>query len=610
MGIGGLWIVAVLAGLGYGAYRWRWLRVVSIVIALLVVLAVALFQSVDLGRPTAGGGEQDTSEIQRYAVDYTVSRTGDQSLVETLDVEFTEPRRGIFRFYDESDGVDPDVQHPVTVESVERCPARDAVDCRPEPFEEYYESGYHVVKIGDADVTYRPGTVNRYVITSTTTGAITQPRGSGEAQWYWNVVAGGWAMPIRKADVSVTLPVQPTAVRCITDSGPCETTSLSAGGTVTGTYSMIPPFTPVTWQADLPPQGLSVVPVGEEPAGETPWWATWFLLVLGAVAAVVFFWWIRSLREPPADETPVFAEPTKDILPAVWTFQEKAPGHGFQTMLMQLRELGAVRVDVQTDGAYMSTDPQWVQVTRTAETLPMIAGASELVEGVGIGQPGSSVVIAKDDTEVGRRIRSTDESVRKVSDHAAEVIGYYHRSWAGTAANVLAAVLPLLAIIVAVVFGQWWMAGLALLIPSVAGLWAVRSLQTELTPEGLAIRDQVSGLRTALGTPASIERFDYSVRARYFSQFLPWAVALGCADRWAEICRPAVPPETSAGYDPVFLSAWNTYSASEVVSTAVASVSAGAVAAYAATQSSSGSGGGGGGFSSGGGSGDGGGGSW
>ena len=107
-----------------------------------------------------------------------------------------------------------------------------------------------------------------------------------------------------------------------------------------------------------------------------------------------------------------------------------------------------------------------------------------------------------------------------------------------------------------------------------------------------------------------MERFDYSAKARYFAQFLPWAIALDCADQWAEICKP--PPGTepgSAGYDPMYAAAWSSYSASDVVSSAVASVSAGAVAAYAATQSSS-SGGGGGGFSSGGGGGGGGGGSW
>lgn len=594
------WVVIPAVVLWVFSYRSRVWRVITILIALAAVLVFPVLQKAFLGV-----SQQDSSIIRKYAIDYDVRANGRQILTETLDVEFTESRRGIFRFFDESDGVDKSVTHPVTVESVERCGTGETAKCVSEPYEVYYEDGFKVAKIGLASRVYPPGTVNRYVITSSTTGAFTQPEGSADAQWYWNVIAPGWNMPIRKSQVTVTFPVAPTAVRCLTESGACETSAGADRQVVTGAYNNLPPRTPVTWQADLPPAGLSVVPVS---AGNQ-WWKTPWALLPGAVLALILGLLIWRLRERPASEAPVFAEPTRDILPAVWTYREEPGAHPFQTMLMQLAVVGTVRVEVEGDGNPRSK-AKWVKVWREPDPVPAdIAGAADFIDGLDLQAQGSLAKIEKDSVTIGRKVQATEASLENESGSAAEKAGYYGKSALGLWVNLIASVLAPLALVMVVVFQQRWLAAM-LLVPAVVGIWATRSLRTTLTPAGLAMRDQVSGLRTALSTPASVERFDYSAKARYFAQFLPWAIALDCADRWAEICAP--PPGTepgSPGYDPMYSAAWSTYSASNVVSSAVASVSAGAVAAYAATQSSS-SGGGGGGFSSGGGSGGGGGGSW
>ena len=592
------WVFIPAVVLWVFGYRSRVWRVITIVIA---VAAVALFPL--LQKAFLGVTQQDSSVIRNYAIDYDVRAGGRQILTETLDVEFTEARRGIFRFYDEADGVDPDLTHPVTVESVKRCGTTESAKCVSEPYEVYYEDGVKVAKIGVASRVYPPGTVNRYVITSSTTRAFTQPDGTPDAQWYWNVIAPGWNMPIKKSQVTVTFPVAPTQVRCITESGACETRT--RGEVVTGSYKNLPPRTPVTWQADLPPQGLSVAPV----SASSQWWKTPWALLVGAVLALILGLLIWRLRERRASDAPVFAEPTRDILPAVWTYREEPGDHPFQTMLMQLAVTGTVRVEVAGDGNPDST-ADWVKVWRESGEVPSdIAGASDFVDGMDLQTPGASAKIEKDSVTIGRKVQSTEAALENEAGTAARAAGYYGKSTLGLWVTLIAAALAPAALVLVLVFQQRWPAAM-LLVPAVVGIWATRSLRTSLTPAGLAMRDQVSGLRTALSTPASVDRFDYAAKARYFAQFLPWAIALDCADRWAEICAP--PPGTepgSAGYDPTYSTAWHTYNASNVVSSAVASVSAGAVAAYAATQSSS-SGGGGGGFSSGGGSGGGGGGSW
>ena len=57
-------------------------------------------------------------------------------------------------------------------------------------------------------------------------------------------------------------------------------------------------------------------------------------------------------RERTPEETPVFAAPTDDILPAVWTYREEAPENSFQVLLLQLTQLGVLTLEVQPEGQY------------------------------------------------------------------------------------------------------------------------------------------------------------------------------------------------------------------------------------------------------------------
>lgn len=602
-----LWVLGAGIALVTAAYRWRVARAIAIVIALFCALGAAVVQQLDWS--SSGGGSTDTSIIRNYDSEFDIAADGTMTLVETLDVEFTETKRGIFRFFDENDGIDPDVRHPVTIESIQRCGTGELAKCADEPYETYYEDGYLVAKIGSATKPYPPGTVNRYVISSSTSNAITRPEGSAVGQWYWDVIGQGWQMPIRNAVVTVTFPVPPTDVRCFTETGACDTKATRDPETVTGTYAALPPRTPVTWQADLDPAGLRAVIVTPPDSESGTWWRGVWLLVPGALLALLFFALIRTQREPPASEAPVFAEPSKDILPTVWTYREEASEHSFQTMLLYLQHVDAVRIEVPQDGQYMSTDPEWIRIWRTDKPLPMITGAAEFISGMGLGANGASAVIAKDDVAIGRAVQSTEKTLASLTNKYAQAMGYYRVSGVGALVNGLAAAIPLISIISSVVFGQWWF-GLALLLPGVAGVWADRSMRTRLSDKGLKVRDQVNGLHTALSTRASVERFDYALKVRYFAQYLPWAVALDCANSWAEACKPDFPPDDPRWtQDASLMSAWSVYSGSQAISSAVASVSSAAVASYAATQSSSGGSGGGGG-SSGGGSGGGGGGSW
>jgi uncharacterized membrane protein len=163
--------------------------------------------------------------------------------------------------------------------------------------------------------------------------------------------------------------------------------------------------------------------------------------------------------------------------------------------------------------------------------------------------------------------------------------------------------------------------GSALLVPSLVGLvpagfvlgglgLASHAVGQRRTPQGRLAWARAGGFRRLLSTPSSQDRFDFSARTDAFIHYIPYAVAFGVADRWAEKYRTEMGTEPPIPvWYPVY---WGHgvgrfYTGGEFDSLSK-SVTA-SIGAYAAAQAASrgGSGGGGGSFGGGGG---GGGGSW
>lgn len=594
--IGGVFLVTV-------GYKYRAVRVlVTIAALIMIVLGPVLFAVVDeivatTSRPS------DSSTIVEYDLDYDLAKDGDLTLVETMDVHFSESRHGIFRFFDIEDAQDSGVKHEVDIRSVERCDS-DGV-CQNEPYTTYWEDGFYVAKIGSASVTYPAGTINTYKIESTTTNAITHVSGETDYQWFWDVIPGGWLMPINKVTVTASLPAEPAKpIECASSSGDCKVTATGANN-FSMTQELLTPQSPATWLATLPPQGLTAAPVSDSSRSLDNIGVKVLLVAIGVGSAAWMFLSIRKLKEPKPSQAPVFDEPSKDLLSAVWTLDEEPASSAFQAMLLKLSELNVVTIQPEMSGATVNEKPDWFDVTRTSEPWPPeLTGADTLLNSLGLTQPGTQVRIDKGSTSTGKTVQSTQSSLRSQSTAGALRDKYATRSGAGMAIHALSALLPVLALL-GVIAARSPYVGIMFVLPAIAGWWSDDSLATSLTRKGMRMRDQVSGLKVALSTKASVERYDYSLKARYFMQFLPWAVALDCAEDWAEACKPDDPAHES---DPNYYMAMNYYYMSHAVSSTIASVSEGAIASYSASQASSSSGGGG--FSAGGGSGGGGGGSW
>ena len=132
---------------------------------------------------------------------------------------------------------------------------------------------------------------------------------------------------------------------------------------------------------------------------------------------------------------------------------------------------------------------------------------------------------------------------------------------------------------------------------------------TRRTRAGRDLWSRVGGFHRVLSTPSSQERFEFSGRQELYTAYIPWAVALGCADEWAAKYRTEMgaEPPVPAYFAGAYAGSIGGGFADSMVNDFSSTVD-GAISSYQATQSSSSSGGGG--FSGGGGGGGGGGGSW
>jgi uncharacterized membrane protein len=137
------------------------------------------------------------------------------------------------------------------------------------------------------------------------------------------------------------------------------------------------------------------------------------------------------------------------------------------------------------------------------------------------------------------------------------------------------------------------------------GLMFDPGVLTKRTEAGREVWSRTGGFARFITTDSSESRFEAAKHLDWYPKYLPWAVALGSAEAWAQryeaqgLALPAVPWILWAGTG-------RNYSMNDM-NASFNSAIVGASAAYAASQASSG---GGGGFSGGSGGGGGGGGSW
>jgi uncharacterized membrane protein YgcG len=290
---------------------------------------------------------------------------------------------------------------------------------------------------------------------------------------------------------------------------------------------------------------------------------------------------------------------------AKYVYSEKVDRETYVATLMYAAEKGAV--DLTHDGDTWTIKDKngpagWAGLD------PVTTDTAHL-----LGGPGATFTASKKDVAAGKRLGTEISRFDASVETWAKASGHMVSSGLGGFGGLLV-LAGFGAMLVCAIWNPFSMTMLGL-IPggfAVAGtsLMATGS-GTSRTRAGRDLWSRVGGFRRMLATPSSKERFDFSGRKELYTAYIPWAVALDCADEWAAKYRVEVGEEPPVPH--YFAGAYAGAHTADYVNSMVGDFSStvdSAISSYNATQSSSSSGGGGGGFSGGGGGGGGGGGSW
>lgn len=566
---------------GGGALAWL-LRVVLV----LGILGVFLLEPFDTGSTTT-----ETATITSYDSQMVLTENGRLTTDENLVVALPSGKRGIFRIFDTADPRREGIEHPVTIESIER-------DGRTEPYQIIDSaSGTLTARIGDVDTVLIAGE-HDYRILSTTTGAL-EPGGEGETLWWWDIVGQGWQMPMQAVDVTAQLPTEPLSARCVQgEDTPC--TASIEGTTLRVRTGPLEPFTAVTVKVAFPADALPAPPAGEQSSNTL----TIILSILAAaVAAGLGLYLYRGTREQEPG-FPVLFEPPAGIFPAlgVKVLDETESSADLQATLFDLGERGILQL--------AGDDEQW-SVTMAADPAiaPQWPAETAMLQTLGLTHQGATFVVAGNKA-AGETIGEAKNALRSNVDIAASQ--FLSRSGAGWLAWLLGWLCTIAAIVMIGIYffgdGGWvaWplLIGTGIFSLIALGMMFDPGVVTKRTATGRDVWSRTGGFARFLTTDSAESRFEAAKHLDWYPKYLAWALALGSADAWAQryesqgVQLPVVPWILWAGTG-------QNFSMDRMNDSFNASI-ASASAAYAASQASSGSGG----FSGGSGGGGGGGGSW
>jgi uncharacterized membrane protein YgcG len=603
--------------------------------ALVAVLTLAglFWPLLDTGSGDEGPVD-DPVTVSLYEADFDLNANGHLDVTETITADFPSNRHGIYRYWDVSDPSDPGVRHVPELTSI-------TADGVVVPYETYWEQAdrYFVAKIGDPDVYLTPGS-HVYRIAYSTEGAISPATaGTGsfassegsnpvppQSVFYWNVIAQGWELPIANAEIRISLPSPSGQVQCSAGAGgvgpnavgPCGIEGAGSEA-ITLTAEGIPPRSGMTVRAAmaLPPPERT----------DLPWSVTWdkilgrsatqalAVIVLSLIAFAGGLWWARTSREPTPG-LPLVYEPPQGLGPVQTVFidTEGVGDHSLVATLLYMADRGLVALEHRSDDSWLvtgqGTDDQWATTDpvtlatglRLGVTRPGYWFLADGSTGAGLALKSAQDVIASDTERWARDAGLTEESISEILGRVA---------WWVALALAAIGFLGLL--------GGPTLHGLPFAAFALGGVGLQKSgVGARRTALGRGVWSRAGGFERLLSTPSSEDRFDFAARKDLFIAFIPYAVAFGVADRWAEKYRVATgqeppipgwyPYSTGAGYGLYGGGGWAFGEFDGALSTSIASYEASQAASSGGGGGFGGGGFGGGGF--GGGGGGGGGGSW
>ena len=553
----------------------------------MLALIAGLLACVNLCAPTAQAANGD--QFTRFVVDATVDANGVFDVRMTLDLQFASSGHGAYVWFLTRQKYDADHDRLYSYTNFQVSSPTGA----PAQYDTITETNDIQLKIGDPNQTVS-GT-QTYVVSYTASGLVNPDVASSNMdEIYWNVIPTGWELPISNVTVTLTGPADVIRTTCYmgTDfTSPC-TSDTSSGPTATYTQGTLSPG-----------EGLALVggwPVGTFPGAtlklgptassgstgssgssgsygsygssnsslENPFsfdegggfWAGGSAVVTGLVG-----WLIARLRKRGRDEQ--YANVTPGMLPVkgdtVQTKREEirdapvefAPPKGIPPRLVgacaregtaneditatiiDLAVRGYVHMDQQAGGNFdfqrTNADPATLnQVERTIYN-GLFAG-SPIITKAQLSSASFYDTYSGFQTLLAREFNA--QKWYKANPKA--VVAAYR---AGGLA--IAGLGTIASLVIGAFFAFNGIPGIGwLAIPCLVlgiGMFAVSKRMPVRTPVGSAVAIQSLGFKKYLET-AEADQIRWEEGQDIFSQYLPYAIAFGCADRWSSLIQELV----------------------------------------------------------------------
>lgn len=531
--------------------------------------------------PQAASAATDDSMDSWHAT-YTVGSDGTTHVTETIVYRFgsSSGRHGMYRTMitrqPDNDKQDQDMLFPVSNVSVSSPDASDEFTLSEAASSDSARVRTLTIQIGDADRRISASTAT-YVIDYDVEGALRES--GGVEQLYWNAVPTDTPV-VNDIRISVDVPSGVQELTCFTgttgSTTPCTSTekdgetaifteaSKAAGESVTMgvgiTAGVVSNGTPI-WE-----------PAAKSPISQAAPWGAGTLVVAGILGALYLVRFKRSRADErfqgippgtvPVDPgTAAIGQASKsDVIPVRFDPPQIPVALGgllvdgvvdsqeMTATLIDLAVRGAIQLrseDAKHGGAKLFgrvVDPSRASNAYEAELLNNLFGKHPAGAEVELSDPGSMAEASKSLTSDVADVALSQRLMKKVSGTGFKITStvvivvvlasfFFFNSLSGGLSNLTSSAGGLTAMLV---IGALALVGVVVLV--IRASLARRGTRTAV---GRAYTDQIEGFEEYLAT-AEADQLRFEEGRDIFSQYLPWAVAFGVAERWARVCEQLV----------------------------------------------------------------------
>ncbi|KPJ85320.1 hypothetical protein AMJ57_03500 [Parcubacteria bacterium SG8_24] len=541
----------------------------------------------------------DPEEVRSFISEIAVHEDGRITVTERIDYYFPNPRHGIYR--------DIPVRYTDERGDIFEIPI-EVLEVRGAPFKVERSRAAIRLKIGDPDATVIG--IQSYVIVYEAIGALRYFEDHDEL--YWNVTGHEWNVPLRQVSAVVTLPpsVPADQVRTACYTGPFGSTASDCLVNLQDSTSHFVAQEPLTVVVGWPP-GLVARLEAVRPSPVLPW--LWLLLPAAAFILLMRRWWTRGRDVGGRGTIMVEYEPPDGIRPAEFgvLMDETAHLRDITAIIVDLAVRGYLRIkEIEKKGLiFKSKDYEFERLKEYQDDDDLRSYEKKILD----------IMFGAAKTVTMSKLKSRHAfhgELTKIKNQIYEQVvgqGYFPSNpdrvrakylGAGIGITILAWVLGAM-ILPAFLPDHGPLPMISLMLSGVMVL-VFAPLMPKRTGPGVLAWEKAKGFEEYL-EKAERYRLQWQEKERIFETFLPYAMAIGVADKWAKAFEDIDMPE------PEWYVGTGTFRTSDFGSSIRSlNSSLNSTVTSAPQRSSSGSGfsGGGGGGFSGGGGGGGGGGSW